>query len=122
MCFIIGEQKEYKIAIEDIAIYKLVEVIDSPKRFVTYWQKYPIPNTGILKSNSKKKFPWKEGIRRKRIITGNAIHSYSLDSNMGFRGSYCRGIIPKGALYYYNDDYNEYVSTELHIDLTSYKF
>lgn len=117
MCFLIGTQTEYEVATKDIPVCKVVTKLDSGV-FITHWQKCIIPDTGILKSDNTNKFPWLKGQRRRHRIDANAIHSYML--SMRFPNS-CNAIIPKGALYYYDERYFEYVSTELRIDLNSFR-
>ena len=116
MCFLIGTQKEYKVATKDIPVCKLVDKLESGV-FITPWQKCIIPDTGILKSDNTNKYPWRKGKRRKRKIESNAIHSYKTTGM--FLSSY-NAIIPKGALYYYDEIHFAYVSTELRIDLNSF--
>lgn len=117
MCFVISIQKEPKVALKDITVYKQVDVLRSnPSIYLTAYMRCKIPANGILKAD-KTMFPWAKLIHPIDLIRGNAIHSYSVENKaLYLRDLVFEAIIPQGALYFYDDVYHEYVSTELRIN------
>lgn len=123
MCFFIDkDHSTVKIAEEDIICFK--QMYKYGERFESIVYSYKYPKSGLLKSEIQvicyKEIP---GCDKLGIIE-KGIHSYS-ENGLELRAQKLKGIkgervnciciIPKGAQYYFNPVYREYVSNAIQI-------
>ena len=115
MCFYVTKGDKAKIAKENITVYKVIRIDNSP----IY---------GDLIINRKREF-WKKGFHYIETnfpkvaltlgISKNSFHSYMTlfqAQNFKFGSSHIKVvemIIPKGAYYYKNENHQEYISSDI---------